>query len=162
MSCLVASNGFRFEESSVQLSREDVDTLVNERRFFETWPAPATQPPFFVPDHLAPRCSSCKVLFSVTVRRYHCRSCGLVLCGDCFKWRATNIVPIDERVRSRRKVAQAPMHIGGPDQEEGGVALSESQLNRAVEMSIKDRGSGPRPSIGTRNFGFHSSPAPAV
>ncbi|CAE7548787.1 Ube4b [Symbiodinium natans] len=87
MSCLVVSNGFRFQESSVQLTTEDRETLHREQAFFNTRSIPATHPPFFVPDHLAPRCHSCKVLFSVTVRRYHCRSCGLVLCGNCFKWR---------------------------------------------------------------------------
>eukprot|EP00439_Symbiodinium_sp_Y106_P075305 s165_g14.t2 len=73
MSCLVVSNGFRLQESSVQLTAEDRETLHREQAYFNTRSIPATHPPFFVPDHLAPRCHSCKVLFSVTVRRYHCR-----------------------------------------------------------------------------------------
>lgn len=113
MSCLLVSNGFRFEESTVQLNAEDRQTLDRERSFFEGRSVPSTCPPFFVPDHLAPRCHSCKVLFAVTVRRYHCRSCGLVLCGDCFKWRPTSIVAMDERLRSRQLTAQAPASVPG-------------------------------------------------
>ncbi|CAJ1409234.1 unnamed protein product [Effrenium voratum] len=126
MSCLVVSNGFRFQESTVQLTAEDRETLQREYGFFSSRPVPATHPPFFVPDHLAPRCHSCKVLFSVTVRRYHCRSCGLVLCGNCFKWRGIIIVPLDERV-----FAKAP--------------LNESRLTAAVEMSLgRDKGTAPQ------------------
>eukprot|EP00927_Polykrikos_kofoidii_P082745 TRINITY_DN8307_c0_g1_i1.p1 TRINITY_DN8307_c0_g1~~TRINITY_DN8307_c0_g1_i1.p1 ORF type:complete len:1207 (-),score=184.01 TRINITY_DN8307_c0_g1_i1:797-4417(-) len=145
MSCLVVSNGFRFGESTVQLNQEDRETLERERAFFDTRATPATNPPFFVPDHLAPRCHNCKVLFAVTVRRYHCRSCGLVLCGDCFKWRATNIVALDERVRGRRTVANGALPltgaVGAGDDEGGaqGAAMNESRLNVAVEMSLRER-----------------------
>mmetsp|Transcript_9920 Transcript_9920/g.26210 ORF Transcript_9920/g.26210 Transcript_9920/m.26210 type:complete len:1176 (-) Transcript_9920:139-3666(-) len=125
MSCLVVSNGFRFEESTVQLTQEDRETLERERTFYSTRSVTAGNPPFYVPDHLAPRCHACKVLFSVTVRRYHCRSCGLVLCGDCFKWKSTNIVALDERLRGRHMVAQ-----------DGPSAVNESRINAAVEMSI--------------------------
>lgn len=90
----------------MQLNSEDRETLERERSFFMTRSAAAGTPPFCVPDHLAPRCHSCKVLFSVTVRRYHCRSCGLVHCSDCFKWRGTNIVALDERLKGRQLVVQ--------------------------------------------------------
>lgn len=137
MSCLVVSNGFRFEESTVRLNTEDRETLVREQQYFVARQVPSSHPPFFVPDHLAPRCHSCKVLFSVTVRRYHCRSCGLVLCGDCFKWRGTSIVALDERLRSRQLVAQAPVACL---EDEEGLPLSEGRLTSAVEMSIRERG----------------------
>lgn len=120
MSCLVVTNGFQFAESVVQLSAEDRERLEKERTFFAArrtgigpqvserlsiFSAEASEkvaaPPFYVPDHLAPRCHACKVLFSVTVRRYYCRSCGVVLCGDCFKWTKTDVVPLDEVVRAR-------------------------------------------------------------
>jgi len=107
MSCLVVSNGFRFEESTVQLSQEDRDTLERERNFFQTRVVPPSNPPFFVPDHLAPRCHRCKVLFSVSLRRYHCRSCGLVLCGNCFTWRGTNLVALDERSHARTSASSS-------------------------------------------------------
>jgi ankyrin repeat protein len=138
MSCLVVSNGFRFEESKVVLNPDDRDILEKERGYYDSRQVPAGNPPFFVPDHLAPRCHSCKVLFSVTVRRYHCRSCGLVLCGDCFKWRATNIVALDERVKCRQIVAQG----AGFDhlEDEGGRSVNESRLNAAVEMSMQRGG----------------------
>jgi len=148
MSCLVVSNGFRFEESTVQLNAEDRDTLERERAFHETRVIPVSNPPFFVPDHLAPRCHSCKVLFAVTVRRYHCRSCGLVLCGDCFKCRGTNIVALDERLKSRLMVAQSPAQLTGhEEEEEGNAPLNESRLTAAVELSLRDRGAskGPGP-----------------
>jgi ankyrin repeat protein len=142
MSCLVVSNGFKFAESTVQLNPDDRETLERERAYFESRQVPAANPPFYVPDHLAPRCHSCKVLFSVTVRRYHCRSCGLVLCGDCFKWRATHIVALDERLKSRQMVAQGatPYSV---EEDEGQRPLNESRLNAAVEMSIRERG-GPK------------------
>eukprot|EP00931_Biecheleriopsis_adriatica_P115045 TRINITY_DN90892_c0_g1_i1.p1 TRINITY_DN90892_c0_g1~~TRINITY_DN90892_c0_g1_i1.p1 ORF type:complete len:1119 (+),score=248.09 TRINITY_DN90892_c0_g1_i1:75-3431(+) len=132
MSCLVVSNGFRFQESTVQLTSEDRETLQREQTSFISRTIPASHPPFFVPDHLAPRCHSCKMLFSVTVRRYHCRSCGLVLCGNCFKWRPIIIVPLDER--SGTKSASSRRAVSGP--------LNESRLAAAVEMSLgQDRGS---------------------
>mmetsp|Transcript_111271 Transcript_111271/g.197033 ORF Transcript_111271/g.197033 Transcript_111271/m.197033 type:complete len:1218 (-) Transcript_111271:222-3875(-) len=137
MSCLVVSNGFRFEESTVQLNPEDRETLEKERAYFNSRQYQAGSPPFCVPDHLAPRCHSCKVLFSVTVRRYHCRSCGLVLCGDCFKWRGTTIVALDERLKSRQMVAQAPAGVSGLENED--EPLNETRLNAAVEMSIRER-----------------------
>lgn len=132
MSCLMVSNGFRFQESTVQLNQEDRDTLERERSFFDTRTMSASNPPFFVPDHLAPRCHSCKVLFTVTLRRYHCRSCGLVLCGDCFKWRGTNIIALDERLRTQQLVLQDDSPIS---------RLSEPRLNMAVETAMRDRGS---------------------
>ncbi|CAE7872093.1 Sur-8, partial [Symbiodinium necroappetens] len=67
MSCLVVSNGFRFQESSVQLTAEDRETLHREQAYFNTRSIPATHPPFFVPDHLAPRCHSCKADIIVEV-----------------------------------------------------------------------------------------------
>jgi len=113
MSCLVVSNGFRFEESTVQLSQEDRETLERERNFFETRVVPQSNPPFFVPDHLAPRCHRCKVLFSVSLRRYHCRSCGLVLCGNCFTWRGTHLVALDERSHGSTSVSSKAQGSGG-------------------------------------------------
>jgi len=138
MSCLVVSNGFRFEQSTVQLNPEDRDTLEREKAYYDKRQLPATNPPFCVPDHLAPRCHSCKVLFSVTLRRYHCRSCGLVLCSECFKWRATNIVALDERLKYRQLVAQAPVP-SGEHQDDSQRLLNQSGLTAAVELSIKDR-----------------------
>jgi len=152
MSCLVVSNGFRFQESTVQLNQEDRETFERECAFHESRPQPQSHPPFYVPDHLAPRCHSCKVLFAVTVRRYHCRSCGLVLCADCFKWRATSIVALDERLKVRQRVAQSQVPRRGieeeKDREEGNTPLNESRLTAAVEMSMREKGSiknGPGP-----------------
>ena len=125
MSCLMVSNGFRFQDSTVQLTAEDRDTLQREHASFNSRTIPVTHPPFFVPDHLAPRCHSCKVLFSVSVRRYHCRSCGLVLCGNCFKWRGISVVPLDERMAIK-----------------GSGPLNESRLTAAVEMSLGRGGLG--------------------
>jgi len=125
MSCLMVSNGFRFEESRVQLNREDRHTLERERAYFTSRVVPAANPPFFVPDHLAPRCHSCKVLFAISVRRYHCRSCGIVLCSNCFRWRATSIVALDERLRSRQMVAQSPASLAGLEDPE--PALGEQR-----------------------------------
>lgn len=141
MSCLVVSNGFKFEESTVQLNPEDRDTLERERAYYDSRQVPAGNPPFYVPDHLAPRCHSCKVLFSVTVRRYHCRSCGLVLCGDCFKWRGTNIVALDERLKGRQMAAQ-----GGfiENDDESSRPLNENRLNAAVELSMRGQPNNPR------------------
>jgi len=126
MSCLVVSNGFRFEESTVQLSQEDRETLERERNFFKTRVVPASNPPFFVPDHLAPRCHRCKVLFSVSLRRYHCRSCGLVLCGNCFTWRGTHLVALDERSHVRNS-ASSCIRNQGPGGGRTGAQFVEQQ-----------------------------------
>merc|ERR1719420_2888462 len=56
MSCLVVSNGFRFEESKVVLNPDDRDILEKERSLFASRQLPSVNPPFLVPDHLAPRC----------------------------------------------------------------------------------------------------------
>mmetsp|Transcript_30938 Transcript_30938/g.67849 ORF Transcript_30938/g.67849 Transcript_30938/m.67849 type:complete len:1194 (-) Transcript_30938:122-3703(-) len=150
MSCLVVSNGFRFEESTVQLNQEDRETLDRERNFYSTRTPSANNPPFFVPDHLAPRCHSCKVLFSVTLRRCHCRSCGLVLCGDCFKWRSTRIVALDERVRGSYLSMQ-----------DDGSALNESRLTAAVELSMRERGAARKGSATSSMPSPAAPPAPA-
>lgn len=164
MSCLMVSNGFRFQDSAVQLNQEDRDTLERERSFFESRSIPESNPPFFVPDHLAPRCQSCKVLFTVTVRRHHCRSCGLVLCGDCFKYRATNIIALDERLRPQMLVQddcplqrQPEPRLGPPDMRDRGgsskappgplsappvqpgAALREEQ---ELQQQLRQRGNG--------------------
>merc|ERR1719443_1015140 len=44
MSCLIVSNGFRFDESSVQLNTEDIDTLERERAFYATRQMPPAAP----------------------------------------------------------------------------------------------------------------------
>ncbi|XP_076648719.1 smad anchor for receptor activation isoform X2 [Halictus rubicundus] len=41
------------------------------------------QPPFWVPDSVAPSCMFCDVKFTVLKRRHHCRACGKVLCSKC-------------------------------------------------------------------------------
>merc|ERR1719323_2451586 len=141
MSCLLVSNGFRFETSSVQLNQEDRDTLERERVFFDTRPTPISNPPFFVPDHLAPRCHSCKMLFTVTVRRYNCRSCGLVLCGDCFKWEGTSIVALDERFRGRQPGEPGP-HATYANADAGVQSrLLDSRCNVAPDPSLPKPGS---------------------
>lgn len=33
----------------------------------------------------APNCFICKTVFSLTVRRSHCRNCGQVICAECTK-----------------------------------------------------------------------------
>jgi len=140
MSCLLVSNGFRFDESTVQLNPDDRDTLEGERSFFDTRSLPDSNPPFYVPDHLAPRCNTCKLQFSVTVRRYNCRSCGLVLCGDCFKWRSSSIVPLDER-QTRQQVAAPPPGPRSCYEEEARHVLdNESGLNASTEASLRDHG----------------------
>lgn len=39
--------------------------------------------PTWVPDSEAPNCMNCKVKFTFTKRRHHCRACGKVFCGVC-------------------------------------------------------------------------------
>eukprot|EP00811_Abedinium_folium_P025600 NODE_3664_length_2002_cov_5.939200.p1 GENE.NODE_3664_length_2002_cov_5.939200~~NODE_3664_length_2002_cov_5.939200.p1 ORF type:complete len:535 (+),score=139.56 NODE_3664_length_2002_cov_5.939200:182-1606(+) len=132
MSCLVVCNGFNFEESMVQLNSEDRETLVRERQYFGSRQTPAGNPPFFVPDHLAPRCHSCKVAFSMQLRRSHCRSCGLVLCAQCLKPKATHIVALDERMKSRQVLAQAFISSSDDD------ACGEGRLIKG-DAALKDK-----------------------
>ncbi|XP_013392994.1 lateral signaling target protein 2 homolog [Lingula anatina] len=51
---------------------------------------PAQDPPPWVPDELAPHCTSCKVPFSFVRRRHHCRNCGKIFCARC----SPNSVPL--------------------------------------------------------------------
>ncbi|XP_008072819.1 zinc finger FYVE domain-containing protein 16-like [Carlito syrichta] len=39
--------------------------------------------PTWVPDSEAPNCMNCRVKFTFTKRRHHCRACGKVFCGVC-------------------------------------------------------------------------------
>ncbi|NXX41129.1 ZFY16 protein, partial [Tricholaema leucomelas] len=41
--------------------------------------------PLWVPDSEAPNCMNCRVKFTFTKRRHHCRACGKVFCGGCCK-----------------------------------------------------------------------------
>ncbi|KAF5397553.1 FYVE zinc finger [Paragonimus heterotremus] len=34
-------------------------------------------------DSLVPNCSQCRLVFSVSRRRHHCRNCGLIFCHFC-------------------------------------------------------------------------------
>ena len=43
--------------------------------------------PVWVPDDEASSCSVCRIGFSLTRRRHHCRKCGDLVCGDCSKSR---------------------------------------------------------------------------
>lgn len=40
--------------------------------------------PVWIPDDQAPLCMDCGVKFSLLTRRHHCRSCGIVICKNCF------------------------------------------------------------------------------
>eukprot|EP01097_Dermamoeba_algensis_P009128 TRINITY_DN6302_c0_g1_i1.p1 TRINITY_DN6302_c0_g1~~TRINITY_DN6302_c0_g1_i1.p1 ORF type:complete len:563 (-),score=99.35 TRINITY_DN6302_c0_g1_i1:1517-3178(-) len=40
-------------------------------------------PVVWVPDEAVTNCKACHVLFSVFVRKHHCRSCGQIFCSDC-------------------------------------------------------------------------------
>mmetsp|Transcript_40040 Transcript_40040/g.113219 ORF Transcript_40040/g.113219 Transcript_40040/m.113219 type:complete len:1162 (+) Transcript_40040:10-3495(+) len=145
MSCLVVSNGFRIDQSSMQLGPEDRDILRHEEGLYDCRVTPASCPPFYVPDHLAPRCHNCKVLFSVGVRRHRCRSCGLVLCGDCTKWRAADIQALDQRARGRREAPEpraAVVQLGGG---RGRAVLNSSRIDMAVEIMLKEQGVTPVP-----------------
>jgi len=44
--------------------------------------------PHWQPDGAAQECAGCKQSFTVSRRRHHCRSCGLLFCDVCTKWKA--------------------------------------------------------------------------
>lgn len=41
----------------------------------------------WVPDADSDCCTFCGKVFTVVIRRHHCRKCGGLLCGDCTEWR---------------------------------------------------------------------------
>lgn len=41
------------------------------------------RPPDWVPDSDRTECSKCKMSFTLTHRRHHCRGCGEIFCSDC-------------------------------------------------------------------------------
>ena len=40
-------------------------------------------PPLWIPDEENLNCSNCQTLFSLVVRRHHCRNCGQIFCSSC-------------------------------------------------------------------------------
>jgi len=141
MLALLGFNGFSVEKSEVVLSKADLQVFLQE----ETRPPPKGAPKaFYVPEHLAPRCSNCKVLFSVTLRRAWCRSCGAVLCSACVYSVSTRCMPLDDRTVVMDKLV-------GRDEVIEDLQISDSRLSRAIELSIaensdrsKYRGTYPR------------------
>lgn len=43
-------------------------------------------PVLWVPDHAITRCQGCQIEFWLGRRKHHCRSCGLIFCGDCSQY----------------------------------------------------------------------------
>lgn len=158
MSCLVVSNGFRFEESTVQLNNEDRATLVREQQLYDSRQTPEGNPPFYVPDHLAPRCRSCKVTFSMQQRRCHCRSCGLVLCDKCLKPKFTHIVALDERVRCRQKVAQALAVVDDDDN----IGHQKSSASFFAPPILTPSASSKQGARASATFSTKKKPTPAI
>jgi len=39
--------------------------------------------PYWVPDERVTSCKSCKVEFSLFIRKHHCRACGYIFCSTC-------------------------------------------------------------------------------
>ncbi|KFV08456.1 Zinc finger FYVE domain-containing protein 16, partial [Pterocles gutturalis] len=69
-------------ESSSEAGRNQTSENV------ESIKIPATlsrKQPLWVPDSEAPNCMNCRIKFTFTKRRHHCRACGKVFCGGCCK-----------------------------------------------------------------------------
>ncbi|XP_015598916.1 uncharacterized protein LOC107269512 isoform X2 [Cephus cinctus] len=77
------------------------------------------QPPFWVPDCVAPNCMLCDVKFTVIKRRHHCRACGKVLCSKCcgMKYRLEYQGNVDSRVclPCYQQLVKAENENGGGD-----------------------------------------------
>eukprot|EP00397_Hematodinium_sp_SG-2012_P004092 GEMP01004103.1.p1 GENE.GEMP01004103.1~~GEMP01004103.1.p1 ORF type:complete len:1041 (+),score=203.27 GEMP01004103.1:36-3158(+) len=101
MCALLASNGYdctqvfnnlNFSENDNQMLRREALLSTREN------PSRGITAPmhFSVPFHLSPRCNACKVLFSGPIRKFPCRSCGLVFCNSCSKVMATQVCCVDQ------------------------------------------------------------------
>jgi ribosomal protein L37E len=53
-------------------------------------------------DSTVTRCTKCRGEFSYTVKKHHCRKCGLIFCGNCTKNRM--IVPQEQLVARPQSV----------------------------------------------------------
>ena len=100
----------------------------------------------WVPNELASNCYECKVGFSLTLRKHHCRECGNIFCDKCSPYK----VPLPARglkkpvrvcVKCHRFLVVAPMYDaallddetgGGVDGEQGQGHASPSSRNRAL------------------------------
>lgn len=101
MFALLAANGYDFSTTELRLAEEDRQMLDRETSFSKREnPSRGIEAPirFFVPFHLAPRCNACKILFSGPIRKFPCRSCGLVFCSTCSKVVATQVCCLDQVV----------------------------------------------------------------
>ena len=65
-------------------------------------------PPSWVPDEVCSLCMVCQVSFSTTVRRHHCRHCGMLVCGKCSPKKCiiskNNFVALSPKVFKNKKV----------------------------------------------------------
>ena len=95
-------------------------------------------------------CERCRVLFSLTNRKHHCRSCGKTYCGQCTR----NNIPLpklainkDVRVcdgcyfqvtgkTASNPVLALPSSIGAPA---ASVSKEEEELQRAIALSILEQ-----------------------
>eukprot|EP00397_Hematodinium_sp_SG-2012_P007028 GEMP01007068.1.p1 GENE.GEMP01007068.1~~GEMP01007068.1.p1 ORF type:complete len:957 (+),score=166.33 GEMP01007068.1:34-2904(+) len=120
MLSLLGFNGFSIKDSEVTLCKEDLAVFDQEESYAPPRGAPTV---FFIPEHLAPRCANCKVLFSVTVRRNWCRSCGTVYCSSCIVSVSTRLLPLDQHVRVESNTVDE-------------LQISDIRLSKAIDLSI--------------------------
>ena len=59
--------------------------------------------PVWVPDNRVTMCQACQAVFSLLVRRHHCRACGKVVCAPC----SSNKAPLRYRHFEASRVCDA-------------------------------------------------------
>ncbi|KAK6096423.1 hypothetical protein MT418_003258 [Batrachochytrium dendrobatidis] len=58
-------------------------TSLSTSHSYRFWSHPTSISGIWIKDSEASRCSNCSVNFTFTIRRHHCRRCGLVYCDQC-------------------------------------------------------------------------------
>ncbi|XP_059479519.1 FYVE and coiled-coil domain-containing protein 1-like isoform X2 [Neocloeon triangulifer] len=90
-------------------------------------------------DSLAQHCSSCRVQFSLLVRKHHCRHCGLIFCGAC----SSHWLPVSKE-SSRRTRSCSECHSkfqensdASNSEETGATCLSEDSTEGPISFDVR-------------------------
>ena len=60
-----------------------VSMMVDQNKKQSNYTIPARKPNLWVPNEHATNCKGCSTIFTIILRKHHCRKCGHIFCGNC-------------------------------------------------------------------------------